>query len=368
MRASLLPLVLAPLAGGLYLAGRHRTAEPEPARVAAAVEREIRDADIAFYRARAARDPTGALDLLRVGSLHLQRARESGQEADLIAAEEAARRSLANREAHNAAAWNLLAAALLGQHRFVEAREAAERYLAAEPDQPSAQALVGAVLLELGDYPAADRIFRGLTLLRTDLGVAPRYARWLELRGRAGDARALLESLAQEAQRRSDIPREQTAWFDLRMGELALRFGRLGQARQRLQAGLALVPDDYRLLAARARLAFARRDWEDTIAFGDSSLVRKLDPAVLALVGDAWRAKGVPTRAEEYYRAMEVASLGPRGGFHRAWYLALLDHHRRVAEVLGAVPADLETRRDVYGYDLLAWALYQSGRFPESRG
>ena len=258
MRASLLPLVLAPLAGGLYLAGRHGTAEPEPARVAAAVEREIRDADIAFYRARAARDPTGALDLLRLGSLHLQRARESGQEADLIAAEEAARRSLANREAHNAAAWNLLAAALLGQHRFVEAREAAERYLAAEPDQPSAQALVGEVLLELGDYPAADRIFRGLTLLRTDLGVAPRYARWLEVRGRAGEARALLESVAQEAQRRSDIPREQAAWFDLRMGELALRFGRLGQARQRLQAGLALVPDDYRLLAARARLAKAR--------------------------------------------------------------------------------------------------------------
>src|SRR6185369_17393525 len=87
----------------------------------------------------------------------------------------------------------------------------------------------------------------------------------------------------------------------------------------------------------------------------------------LALVGDAWRRRGNSTQAEQYYRALEAAAQGPRGGFHRAWYLALLDHDRRVPEVLAAVTRDLETRRDVYGYDLLAWALFKSHRIPEAQ-
>src|SRR5262249_46404810 len=53
---------------------------------------------------------------------------------------------------------------------------------------------------------------------------------------------------------------EQLAWFDLRLGELALRFGALGEARRRLDHGLALAPDQWRLLAARARLALTSGD------------------------------------------------------------------------------------------------------------
>src|SRR2546430_13336381 len=60
--------------------------------------------------------------------------------------------------------------------------------------------------------------------------------------------------------------------------------------------------------------------------------------------------------------SMEVAVLGQPGQWHRAWSLFLLDHGRRVPEVLAHVTKELETRRDIYGYDLLAWALHKSGR------
>src|SRR5207302_622345 len=66
--------------------------------------------------------------------------------------------------------------------------------------------------------------------------------------------------------------------------------------------------------------------------------------------------------AAEYARAMKVAVLGQPGQWHRAWSLFLLDHGRRVPEVLAHVTKELETRRDIYGYDLLAWALHKSGR------
>ncbi|HEV8150806.1 MAG TPA: tetratricopeptide repeat protein [Gemmatimonadales bacterium] len=328
---------------------------------------EVRDRDIAFYQRRIDADPSGAIDLVRLGTLLLERFRQQGEEADLISAETAARRSLTNRSVRNVAALQLLQAALFGQHRFREARGAAEQVVALDPGQPAARASLGEVLLELGDYATADELFRPLTSQRYTLAVAPRYARWLELRGHAGAARSLLEWARRKVARSDPLPIEQLAWFELRLGELALRFGAYAEARRRLDAGLALLPDHWRLLAARARLALATGDYGTAVRLGDSSLTRHLDPATLAEVGDAWRARGDAAQAAEYYRAMEAASRAPRGGFHRGWYLALLDHDRRVPEILAAVQRDLETRRDVYGYDLLAWALYKSGRPGEAK-
>ncbi len=53
---------------------------------------------------------------------------------------------------------------------------------------------------------------------------------------------------------------------------------------------------------------------------------------------------------------------------HRAWSLFLLDQGRDAAPIAAQAAADLRVRRDVYGYDLLAWALYRQRRFPEARG
>jgi len=348
--------------GALALARRPATNGVPTASVAG-----IRELDIGFFERRVREDPSGAIDLVRLGGLYLERFRAEGNEADLVAGETAARRSLANRAMRNPGALQLLTAALLGQHRFPEAKAEAQRLVAQDPDDAVARASLGEIELELGEYLAADSIFHRLTPQRYKLALAPRYARWLELRGRVGEARRLLERARAETERHSPAAVEQLAWFDLRLGELALRFGATTESRRRLDHGLALVPDQWRLLAARARLALATGDLADAIALGDSSLTRHLDPATLALVGDAWRGRGDSTQAEQYYRALEAAAQGPRGGFHRAWYLALLDHDRRVSEVLAAVTRDLETRRDVYGYDLLAWALFKSHRIPEAQ-
>jgi tetratricopeptide (TPR) repeat protein len=347
------------------------TASPPASEVAATgltESRRIRDADIRFFESRIVRDPGGALDLVRLGGLLLLRYRDRGDEQDLVTAERAARRALSNRGRHNDAGWRLLTAALSGQHRFLEARRGAERQVAMAPEDAAAQAILGEVLLELGEYPAADRIFRRLTPRRFEPALAPRYARWLELRGQAGAARRLLESARDAATGAGDlIPFEQRAWYDLRLAELAFRFRAWRTAAREIENGLARVPDDWRLLALAARLALRTGTVDRAIDFGNASLAQRLDPATLATVGDAWQRKGNPGRAEEHFRAMEAMSQSPPGGFHRSWYLALLDHDRRIPEVLARVQADLETRRDVYGYDLFAWALYKSGRTAEAR-
>ena len=326
---------------------------------------EIRDRDIAFYQARAAADPAGALDRLRLGVLHLERARATGNEADLIDAESLARKSLAIREAHNSAAWHLLSAALLGQHRFVEALAAAEQLERVAPTS-GVRALRGEILLELGRYAEADTVFGGLTLLRYQPQITPRYARWLELRGRSGEARRLLEAGRSEAMKRG--LEDEMVWYALRLGDLHLRHGQYRTARRLFDQGLELRPDDWRLLSARARLALKQRNGRLAIALGDSSLVRHFDPATLALVADGWLLQKRPDLAAPYLRALETAGgSAPRGGFHRSWYVALLDHDRLIPVVLSRVAQDLTARQDAQGWDLLAWALFKSGRLSEAR-
>ena len=93
-------------------------------------EARLRNLDIEFYRQRVARDPQSARDYAQLGGLYLQRARETADNEDLLRAEQNARHSLRLRTGRNAAAFGVLASSLMAQHRFVEAREFAERLLA----------------------------------------------------------------------------------------------------------------------------------------------------------------------------------------------------------------------------------------------
>ena len=330
-------------------------------------EARIRDLDIGFYQERVERDPRSAGDYTRLAGLYLQRARETADNGDLVRAETTARHSLALRTGRNSAAFGVLASSLMSQHRFSEALGVAQRLVAADSTSVGARGLLGETELELGQYDEAGRMLGTLATYRDDLSVAPRLARWEELHGRPEQARRLLRVARDEAGQRHGMPKEQLAWFHLRLGDLALRNGHLGEAEQELIDGLEVAPKDYRLLGTMARLEAARHRWGKAIELGEQAIGYALDPATLGVVGDAYAAEGDRSRAEEYYHTMEVAVLRQPGPFHRAWSLFLLDHDRNVPEVYAKVREEIRTRRDIYGYDLLAWALHKSGRDREAR-
>jgi len=323
-------------------------------------ERVVRKRDIAFYARRAARDPRGAADLAQLAGLLLQRARETGDPNDFLLAEQAARGSIARRVDRNGKAYLTLASSLLAQHRFLEARVAAETLVARWPEPVGYRALLGEIQLELGDYRAADATFDGLAGARKHLAVAPRLARWAELSGRVEVARRLLEDARAEAFGRRDLPREQVAWFQLRMGDFDLRHGRLGDAEHALMAGLTIVPGDPRLVAGLARLDAARGRWRAVIRHGLRAGAGA-DIATLALIGDAHAALGDTAAAEAWYgRAERLAAERPEP-FNRQWSQFRLDHRRHVAETRTLVEREVRIRPDVYGWDLVAWARYLDG-------
>ena len=373
-RISLAVLAAATAAGGgtwwnvRRLAAMERVASTE-AVAAATAELEVRTADIGFFEARVARDPESATDRTRLAALYMQRARETNDDQDYARAEQTARASLALRAQRNGDASVVLASALLAQHRFTEARDVARWLVAQSPDVDAHRALLGETSLELGDYAAAHAAFDSISGAgRRSLGIAPRLARWAEIRGDTSAARAIMREAVDAVGQRRDLPREQAAWFHLRLADLYMRQGRERGAERELRAGLAINPADHRLLAAMARLAAVRHDWRGAIQWGDSAIVIALDPATLGIVSDAHAALGDTAKAAEYVAAMEVAVGQETGAYHRAWSLFLLDHGRRVPEVLAAAQSELGAgRHDIHGYDLLAWALYRSGRAAEAR-
>jgi tetratricopeptide (TPR) repeat protein len=363
-------LVAAALA---LVAGAVITARPTSARAAArqydiAAERALRDADIAFFQKHAARDPTGALDHLHLAALYLQRARERSTPADLGRAEAEARQSLANRRAHNSEAWHELALALVGQHKFIEARECAESLLAADPAAIGPRSLVGEIDLELGRYLEADTIFSALDRPGAEPPVLARVARWASLRGHSEHAWALLLSARDKAHHRGGTPAEQLAWYDLRLGEMALATGRLGDAGTHLAAAREIIPDDPRVLLALSRMALAKQRPKQALDYANDAMNAGEDPLAFALASDAQLRLGHAALADRMFRAFETAiTAAPPSAWHRQWRLELLDHGEEVAAVLEQARDELTTRPDVYGWDQYAWALHRTGRDAEAR-
>ncbi len=357
--------------GGGMARSRHsasvarQAATPEAASVVAR-ERTVRDLDIAFFAARAARDPSGAIDLARLGALYLQRHRAAGNASDLAMAEEAASRSTENRADRNPAAWQILAATRMARHQFAEALTAIEPVIAADPDNAPAKATKGEILLELGRYSEADQLFMGLTLRRAEPSIAPRYARWLELRGRAGRAGRLLEEARIAAANGLATPREQLAWFDLRLAELALKFEDHRSAIQWADSGLVQVPDDARLLSTKARALLGLGRPEQAVTLADSALGIRFDVATLIVLATGYEQLGDSGLAGQYRRILASNLAADPTSVHRGWSLFLLDHGGNADSIAAVARNDLEARPDVYGFDLYAWALHRSGRAAEA--
>jgi tetratricopeptide (TPR) repeat protein len=331
---------------------------------------EQRDQDIAFYTQRTNEDRASATDRLTLASLYFSRSRSGGARSDLAQAESLARASITLRDQRNGRAFEVLASVLMARHAFREAHTVALRADSLEPATPSHLALLGEIELELGDYAAAAKHFTATMYDGRQFTIGSRLARWYEVTGRAAEARSLLQRCIVEVDRRDDLPQEQIAWFHYRLGELELRLGNIAAAESAFQQGLLRHPDDIRVLGGLARAALARNDWRRAIAYGEQAMTMQLEPGTLGTLSQAYAALGDSANAARYAKAMSLSALTQPGEIHRVWGLFLLDHGSQAdrADVLRRATRGLRERKDVYGYDLLAWALYRNGQTDAARG
>lgn len=332
-------------------------------------ESSVRDRDIEFYERRLSEDPESATDRVTLAKLFFTRSRITGSVSDLTRAEDLARESIAERAQRNYGAFELLASILMARHEFREARVVAHQVDSLNPGTPSHLALLGEIELELGDYDSAAKHFCAIQYDGRNFTTGARLARWYELTGRLGKARTFLKQSIVKVDRRDDLPREQVAWFHYRLGDLELRAGNTAAADSAFFRGLSRNSEDPRALGGLARSAFARGEWQRAIDFGERATAAQLDPGTLGVVSAAYNKLGNREQAASYAKAMSASALEQPGPIHRAWGLFLLDHGTASdrARVLKLARQELEARKDIYGHDLMAWALYRNEQLGEAR-
>lgn len=332
-------------------------------------ESKVRDQDIEFYSRRLQEDPSSAADRAVLAGLLFTRSRNTGSTADLEHAEKLARESVANRSQRNSQAFQLLASLLMARHEFHEARSVAAHIDSLDPGNPAHLALLGEIELELGEYDSAAVRFEAIRYDGRNFTTGARLARWHEVTGRIDMARRLLQHAIARVDLRDDLPREQVAWFYYRLGELELRAGNVNAADSVFRIGLTRNAEDVRVLGGLARIALARGAWQQAIDFGERATTTQFDPAILGTISRAYAGLGDSIQAASYANAMSVSALNQPGPIHREWGLFLLDHGtaRDRADILRRARRELRVRQDVYGHDLLAWALYRNGYASDAR-
>ncbi len=313
-------------------------------------------------------DPSAATSLVSRAAGYMQRARETGDPSwyDRAAAslDDALRRAPDDYLAQRARAW-----VLLGQHRFREARVAAERARDRAPDDFWNWANLADACTELGDYACAEDAVERLTALRP--GVVA-YTRVAGLQALFGDRRAAIESLGLAARAAAADPAhpEVLAWVLVHLGDEHAALGDLPAATRAYDDALAAFPDYHLALAGLAHARAAAGRSAEAIVLYERVADRVPSITVYGALGDLCAAAGDAGAAERWYAlalAMEHLAVAGGGTYGRELALFLADHGRDPATAVRLARDDASWRDDVHTADALAWALHADGRFREAK-
>lgn len=304
----------------------------------------------------------------RLGQLYLQRARETGDPAYYPLAEGVYQQALA-RNSEDVTALAGLGALALARHQFAEALDWGERARARAPEAAATYGIIADAQIELGRYPEAVATIQQMVDLRPSLNS---YARVSYARELYGQVPAAIEAM-ERAVAAGGPGQEGTAWVLVQLGHLRFNSGDLAGADEAYRRALNEWPDYLHALAGQGRVAAARGQFDQAIAFYRRATATIPLPEYVIALGQVYLTAGQPAAAEEQFALARVqARLFIASGMNSALELALFaadfpgpgdDPARTVAQARVALAA----RPSIYGYDTLAWALYRAGQYDEAQ-
>ena len=335
---------------------------------------------VANDEAAVARGTAGALEWSQLSADYLRVSKRTADDSYAQKAEQAARKSLAIRSKNNVIAELRLARSILEQHRFADAIAVTEEAFRVDPGDVSAHELHAELLTELGKYDAAWEEVAKYPM--AGLGAMALKARLSEIDGRTDAAAANLKTACEQADKNWDMAGDANAWFHLKYGNLLWGTGKLDQAEHEFKRGIELNPQDFKCMAALARLYAAQGKFSDAqkMALDSTKIAPTVETA--SLLEDLAARDNNRDDATKYatlvdkvshpdlYRFLNDPSQGaPSTKPHthdRLYATYLADHARNLPDALAAAQKDMESRQDIYAFDTLAWVLHQMGRDAEA--
>ncbi|MBC6468823.1 hypothetical protein HKK74_25500 [Actinomadura alba] len=318
--------------------------------------------------------PRDATAWAALGLAYVEQARVTADPSYYPKAEGALDRSLSVRPGDNAAALGGKAALAAARHDFPFALRLAGEALAIDAYGLTAHAVRVDALVELGRYQDAHDAVRRADSLRPGIPIFTRYAYVLELRGRSGAARQVLERAARSADDPGDI-----AYVATQLGELAWNRGDHRAAGRHYAAALRADPSYAPALDGRARARAAGGDVDGAVRDRVALVGRVPLPSYVVALGELYEAHGRRGEARRQYAVAGTwGTLAKANGVAADLETALVaaDHGDR-AEALRAAqaewrrrcgPPETAGRCAVHVADALAWALHVNGRDREALG
>jgi tetratricopeptide (TPR) repeat protein len=370
LRLSLITLVALVVAGAAYAglaANRRDTATSEQTVETTRPRRQplTTDGQIEELQARIARGAAGAQTYANLGFAFLQKARETGDPAFYPRAE-AALQQARTLDADSADVWVGLGTLALARHDFAEGLRLGERAAELNPYKAAAFGVIGDAQVELGRYDQAATTFETMNNLRPDLASYARVSYMRELRG---DVPGAIEAM-QQAVQAGPPGTEGTAWTRVQLGHLYFNSGDLAAAEREYQRTLNELPDYLHARAGLARIEAARGDYAAAIdLYADITRQMPLAEYVIALA-DVQRAAGRDADADSSEGLVRIIDQLTRdNGVNTDAEMALFAADRGIdlPATLERAYAAVAARPGVHSWDVLAWTLYQSGRFDEAQ-
>ncbi|PYM67749.1 MAG: hypothetical protein DMD79_00365 [Candidatus Rokuibacteriota bacterium] len=312
------------------------------------------------------RHPRDARGYYRLGDAYVQKARETGDVSYFTLAEDALRESLAIAPGTSGVVRHL-AYVLYSRHAFAEAAAEAARAIVLDPDDSYAHGILGDVQLEVGRYGEAAETYQRMLALGADLYTLSRLAGLKSLHGDPAAAIADLEEAIEDG-KAGGRPAESIAWAQWQLGTEHFHLGDLNAAEVRYRDALVTYPRYHRALAGLGQVRAARADYPAAIALFREAIGILPQPDYVAALGDVFVKTGRLDEARTQYALVEY--IGRLSALNQVLYnreLAYfyLDHDTKLDQALALAQQELEVRRDIYAYDVLAWAWYKNGK-PEA--
>lgn len=326
------------------------------------------DSQIGYYQQLLKRNRQNARAYYGLGDALIRKARESGDPSYFNRAEAALKKSL-ELAPSNAGALRHLAYVFYSRHEFSPAVVYARQAVELNPQDSDAYGVLGDALMESGQYLEAQAAYQIMSELDESLYSLGRAAGLKSLRGDIAGAVADLER-AIAAGEAAKQPAESIAWTEWQLGMEHFNLGNLHQAETKFTAALNRFPNYYRALASMAQVRAAARRYDDAISLYQRAIGALPMPEYIAALGDVYTRLGRHDDARKQYALVEFsAKLGEltQALYNRELAYFYADHDNKPTEGLALAKRELDYRRDIYAYDVLAWNLYRNGELAAAR-
>ena len=303
----------------------------------------------------------------QLGDAYIQKARESGDNSYLDLAEQALRKSLSLNPQQSGVRRHL-AHALASRHDFEAAAAEARKAIALDPTDMDAHGVLGDAYLETGKYEQAEQAYKTMMTLKESLSSYSRLSGMKSLKGNATGALSDLKTAIQLGKQENQ-PRESIAWAQWQLGAEYYAVGKLAEAESEYLQALETYPKYYRSLAGLAQVRTAQKRYPEAIQLYREAITAVPMPEYIAALGDVYAKSGNLHEARKQYELVEY--IGQLSAFNKALYNRELayfyaDHDIKLQQGLELAQRELDYRRDIYAYDVVAWSLYKNGKFEEA--